>query len=503
MTLRLLPWLLRVALVCACLMPSVVTAQGTSEGLEIGGGRTLGLGDVIRSVDLHHPNLDAARAQVRSAEGEALAARGAFDLTVRADGFVAPVGYYDWGRASVGLEQPTPLWGASFYAGWRIGQGNSPDYYGNYDTLDGGELRVGGRVPLWRDGPTDARRARRSRADQNTEARRAAIAARQLILRRQASGAYFRWVAAGRRYLIVARLLEIALSRDAQIAAKVAAGHLPPVEALENRRVIVARRTSLVSARRALERAAIGLSLHLRDRDGDPRVADASELPREIPIPAELRVDLPRALDEVWERRPESERFRALRLREQVSLELAENQRAPRIDLGVGAAFDVGSGTASEQDVLGPPVVEATLSFALPLQMRGARGAIAGAEAGLDALSAEARFTRDKIEADVRDAHSAVRAAHESVTLARESAEVATAVADAERARFELGATQLFVVNLREEGAAAASALLVDAEASLHIAHADWRGAMAEDVMAADSRGAAARPRPIPDAAGR
>jgi outer membrane protein TolC len=60
------------------------------------------------------------------------------------------------------------------------------------------------------------------------------------------------------------------------------------------------------------------------------------------------------------------------------------------------------------------------------------------------------RMTRDQIEAEVRDAASAVRAAHERVLLIAEEVKVARELEEAERARFDLGDGTLFLVNLRE-----------------------------------------------------
>jgi hypothetical protein len=118
------------------------------------------------------------------------------------------------------------------------------------------------------------------------------------------------------------------------------------------------------------------------------------------------------------------ERYRALVEQQRVSVDLAENQLSPRIDLSVGTSVDLGSGTAVEQDVLGTPVVEGSVLVSFPFQLREARGGIA-------------------------------------------------------RTRAELGATELFIVNLREQNAAAARAILVDARAVLQIAHAQWRAATA------------------------
>ncbi|MBX3271836.1 MAG: TolC family protein [Sandaracinaceae bacterium] len=449
-----------------------------SERLALGTQPMLTLGQVLTSVERHHPLVDLGRARVAAAAGEQLAAEGGFDLTLTAEGWGAPVGYYDWARADVALVQPTPLWGATVWAGWRIGRGGQlPDYYGHQRTLDLGEVRAGLRVPLWRDGPIDARRARTRQAEHGLRAEEADLDARLIALRYEATSAYVRWVAAGLRYQVAARLLELAEARDEQILARVQAGGSPPLDALENRRVVAARRGTLVAARRALEQAAIALSLYLRRADGTPWVAPPARMPEALDAPPPSSFELRREIRDAWARRPETARVRALLDRQAVSVELAENQVAPRIDVGLAASLDLGAGTPREQETLGAAVVEGSILFSMPLQLREARGRLRTTRAELSALRADARRIADGIAAEVQDAASATRAAEEAVALAEESAEVAEAVAEAERRRFALGATELFVVNLREEAAAAAQAALVDARGALVIAHARWRAA--------------------------
>ncbi len=463
----------------------------SSDRVDVGGGDSLTLGQVLASVERHHPSLESARQRVRAAEGEQLAADGGFDLMVSARGWAAPEGYYDWGRADVALEQPTPLWGSSVYAGWRIGRGGDiPGYYGQYETLDLGELRVGVSVPLWRDGPIDARRARIWRAEHATDAEYARLGAQRLQMQLSAASAYWRWVAAGRRYAIAADLLDLAERRDAQINARVRAGAIPSIEALENRRVILMRRTSLVSARRSLERAAIALSLFYRRDDGAPRVVRAARVPMTFESLAPPSTDLRRAVAAAWASRPELVRYEALVRRQRVSVDLADNRLAPRIDLRVGASVDLGAGTDAQQAVLGPAVLEGSVRVSFPLQFREARGGIERSRAELAGLQADAQLLRERIATQVQDAHSAVQAARERLDLARQSAEVAASVAAAERRRFELGSTQLFIVNLREQAAAAALAVLVDAEALAQVAAARWRAATAAGIEPASERAA-------------
>lgn len=455
-----------------------------SERIEIAGGSPLLLGHVIASIERAHPQIEVARQSVAAAEGELLAAEGGFDLSLVAQGWMAPLGYYEWGRANVTLTQPTPLWGAALYGGWRIGRSfEDPDspgvpvYYREYETLQGGELRAGVRVPLWQDGPIDARRARLWRAQHGLDAEESALEARLLALRFAAARAYWSWVAAGRRYRVAAALLDLAELRDDQLGARASAGAIPPFDALENRRAVLGRRQALVSARRSLEQAALALSLYLRDENGRPIVPSAQRVPIDPGLPERSFGDARREVQHAFEHRPELARYRALERRQRVALDLAANRFAPRIEVGLEASIDLGSGNDRQRTELSEPVLEGSVLLSLPLQLREARGELDRSRAELASVRAESEWLRDQIAADVRDALSAVRAAEESLALARESAEVAEAVAEGERRRFQLGATELFVVNLREQAAAEASAALVDAAAALHVAHAQLRAA--------------------------
>ena len=478
-------------------MPSLGTAQEAAYTLpggyvmeplaeanvvEVGGGRAVTLLDVLSSVDLHHPPLEAARERLEAAEGQRLAAEGGFDLSVQGRVTSTLFGYYQYGRAEIRLEQPTPLWGTTFFGGWRIGRGfnrDIPDYYRFDETLDGGEFRLGATVPLWRDGPIDARRATLWRAEAGVTAQREELEARALRVRLAATESHTRWVAAGRRYLVARALLDIAEARDAQIASRVSAGAVPAIEHLENRRAILERRQALVAARRALEQRAIALSLYLRREDGSPRVPTFSEVPTEVTLPGGLRETESQSVTRALSARPEMRRFAAQRRQGEISVEHAENQFSPRIDVTVTGSVDVGGAGTDDptvaqrfQSQYGPPALDAALLVQVPLQFRDARGRIDQTRSELAALDAEWELLRDQIQIEVQDARSAVGATEENVQLASDSMRIAQAVAEAERVRFDNGATSLLIVNLREATAAAAAQALVDAEADLLLANA-------------------------------
>lgn len=437
----------------------------------------LTLSQVLESLE-RHPHLGAAAARLEAARGAVRTAEGGFDLSVALRGSVIPAGYYNYGRADASLVQPTGLWGASLYAGWRIGRGwdnGLPDYYGYDETLDRGELRAGATVPLWQNRDIDARRAGVERNIANATAAEHDVVARRLRLSVMATEVYCRWVAATQKARIAQQMLTIAQQRDSQIQQRVAAGAIAAIEHLENQRSVLERQTALVSAQRAVERMAIQLSLFLRRADGSPWVPAFEQAPTTLdfhPWP-EVDTDAARALQRAWSTRPEIARLQGQLEAARVSLRLADNQVAPRLDLSLQGSVDLGqTDDPALQQRLAPAVFETSLQFALPLQQREASGRAQTARAELRQVELETEYARNAVEADVRDALSAFANARASVDLATASARVAEQVRDAERARFESGLSTMLLVNLREAAAAYAQGVLVDAHVELALSHA-------------------------------
>jgi outer membrane protein TolC len=466
-----------------------------SPRLDLGGGDPLSIDELIASVRAHYPPLLAERERVRAAEASRLEADGAFDLGVSADVKVLS-SYYDYVTAGVQLSQPTGLWGLRFYGGWRLGtgldpegvgevdgeylgQGSLPSYYGELETLGAGEVRGGVVLPLWRGGPIDPARAGVRQARQALRAARAGLTGRRLDVEQAAVAAYWDWVAAGQLYAIGARLLDLAEERNGQIERMVDRGSRAFIELLENRRAILARRQSLVADRRRLEAASIRLSLFLRRNDGRPRLPSPSRLPPGLPLPVLGPLpDRREAIGRALEQRPEIARFRALLTRQQVGVELAENLAAPRIDVKLEAAQDLGEAEADQDDRLRPFEVSGTVMFETPLQRRALLGRRDQAAANLRELEAEARFARDQVVARLLDAASAYEAARDRYEAAAPSAEVAEQVAEAERRRYDLGSSELLLVNLREQIAAGAAVERAQAQAAVFQAVAAYRTAL-------------------------
>lgn len=457
-------------------LTSAYAELGPVRTATLGGGSTLGFQAVLSSVQTHHPVLVSASARVRGAQGERLSAQGGFDPKLSAKGQLNPEGFYDVSALDTKLAQATPLWGTELYAGYRIGRGNVASY-DDRETLSGGELKGGLRIPILQDGWIDERRANLRTADLGVQEAEAIRNAEALGLSVAAADAYWAWVAAGEAYRVVVQLVRLAERRGVQIDEMVEAGAAPQIYRAENLRSLLKRRAKLVESERKLQKTSIKLSLFSRDDEGQPvvpaldalppRVAAGGQLPNEA-----LESGVRRALDT----RPELAALNAKVSALRVEAELADNRILPRVDFDVAVSKDLGTDSDEKTlESLDPLSIKAGLVIELPLLLRKGRGKAAKAQAKLLETTAKLDFMRDKVTAEVRDLWSALNASALRAEVARQAAEVAEAVAAGERARLVAGATSPFVVNLREQAAADARLDEIDARARLQVALAAWR----------------------------
>lgn len=428
------------------------TVRGEAENV-------LTLQRVLQASARSAPEILAALARERQADGRLLSTLGEFDLLFNGNGFSRVLGYYDGSHAEMRAYQPLSNNGGQVYAGYRVSRGDFPIYEDQYFTNKLGEVKVGGVFSLLRDRLTDKRRTDRALARNDVEI---AGLERQMVaigVQQRAIDAYLTWVSSGQRLAAYRDLLALATSRQAGIERQIGLGMLPAIVAVENRQNVVQRQVLVVQAERMLDVAANDLSFFLRDADGRPILPRSTQLPRDLPVIAN---PLPRVggVDRI--ERPDLaailvrvDKARAQRL-------LAINDMRPRLDVNGEASKDLGS------EGLGGPSrtpfeTKVGLTFSLPLQRRAARGRAAEADAKIDELRRERGRLEDKIVIEINRLGVRTAAADRQIELAGLDVTLADQLAEAERRRLFLGASDLLKVNLREQSALQARINLLDA----------------------------------------
>ncbi|MEQ1851963.1 MAG: TolC family protein [Chthoniobacteraceae bacterium] len=441
------------------------------------------LPEVLSSVTTRYPPYLAALIEQDIANGRARQALGAFDLNLNGGASFVPSGFYDGQTGYATLDQPLPFWGGNVYGGYRLSSGFLPNYNKDRTGVDG-EVVLGFRLPLLRDGTIDRRRATLFQARIDQELANPVILRQHLDFIRAASIAYYNWLAAGHRLDLAEELLRIAKDRDTAIAEQVKKGASAPIVQVDNQRLVVSREIGVVQALRRFQAGAIELSLFHRTLTEDqPIVVPRSRLPKAFPAHKEprtsqLAADIARATNF----RPEIRRIALTIDKAQVDRRLAKNNMLPTLDFGLQANQAVGNNTPRDIE---KTELEAKFEFKLPLQRREAKGFLEAIDAQLARLENEKTFARDRITADVRDSYSAIIAAYDQLKQTRRNVDLSQQVQDAEAERLKQGATDLLALQIREQATFDAKVLDVEAHAEYFRAQANYRAAVAADAPAA------------------
>ncbi|MCB1020441.1 MAG: TolC family protein [Acidobacteria bacterium] len=433
------------------------------------------LEDILSATEASYPALLAAIQERAMAEGKALSAEGAFDTKLTAKAGTNQLGYYKNRTAGAQVEQPLADWGGELFGGYKRGQGNFGPWEQDVWTLSGGELSGGIRLPLFRDRETDVRRTDLLTARLGVDLAGASVEKQRLKMLETASKVYWDWVSAARKLQVAEALLELAEARIRQVEEQVELGSIAAIEIADNKRAVLERRAAVVSAGRELQNATLELSMFYRDGAGEPQMAHREQAP-EFPEPRMIETHtLSTDLTSAIERRPEIVATLVEVDQSSAALRLAQNQLLPSVDFEAKYGQDSGVGSITKR---GPELI-AGIKVTTPFQRRKSKGQIALAEAKLAQLGQKLRFAQNRIEVEVRDAASALDAAVQRLELARAELEVAQLLAEAERERFDLGDSTLFVVNLREIATAGARLKVVSSLADCHKAVASYRAAIA------------------------
>ena len=434
--------------------------------------------EVLRTSQEHFPAILRALADRQVAAGRLTESLGAFDLVFSADGFDRAAGFWD-GTSIIGKAvKPLRPLGAEVYGQYGISNGEFPVYEDINFTNTGGTAKLGVLFNLLRDRDIDDRRF--GEIDATLALRQAdlEVLLTQVGVQQRALAAYWAWVAAGQQYAVYDNLLKIALEREKGLEREVNSGRRAAIFITENRQNITRRQTLATAARRDFRVAANQLAFFLRGEDGEPLDPATQRLPAEVQIDALPPVPTVASLDvnALLARRPELQILRTGAERALQRLALAENDLAPKLGLsfevaeGFGA---IGEGGASRE---GTDLV-AGITFSVPLERRQAKGRISQAEAELESLRQEQRRVEDRVEIELRNILLELDIALELMALAEQDVDLSEKMRQAEIRRFEQGASDFFLVNIREETAADARVRYYGALQRTRVAQANFDAA--------------------------
>lgn len=418
--------------------------------------QALELETVLDSAQQHFPQIMESLARRRIAAGEVGAAAGAFDLVFGSEGFSRLDGFYDGSVIKGSVTQPLRPLGASVFSEYKVSDGDFPIYEDEYFTNTGGTLAAGLLFSLLRDRDIDARRFAETDSLLALDNADLDVLMVRIGVQQRAIVAYWEWVIAGRQLAVYEELLRIALQRESGLQEQVASGARARIFLTENQQNIVRRRSLVTSARRTFENAANRLAFYYRAETGEPLMPRPGQLPPEDAFKPDQRIASPSMMDSVPEalaRRPEILMLDNAITRAENRIALRENELLPKLDLrfevntGLGDIAEGGPSRDTTDSIVG-------FNFSVPLQRRTARARLAQSIAERDAIYQERRQLEDQIEIEIRNIFIQLNYAEQLAALAAQEVELAETMRRAEQQRFEKGASDFFLVNVREETAA-------------------------------------------------
>lgn len=308
------------------------------------------------------------------------------------------------------------------------------------------------------------------------------------------------------------QLANLNLSREnlRRVEAQIAVGTQAPLARAEVQTELANRESSLLVAVQNVSIAENNLK-QLIVKDPSAPEWSAQLTPTDTPSFDESPVNLPQALKEARENRPELRRLRLQNDINSIDIQYFKNQTKPQIDLTGTIATTGLAGTAqpvadpnNPGQLLLPPanliggngrmlgnlfgfdtrniVVGATISF--PLRNRTAEANLASARIQREQLEATLRSQDQIIEVDVRNAAQSVETARRRVLAAREARINAEAQLEGEQRLYQVGRSTTFLLFQRENALTNARNAELRAETDYNKALADLQRATSTTLRA-------------------
>ncbi len=415
-------------------------------------GEVLPLESVLRSTREQAPKVLASLEKVIAARENIRASEGAFDSSVNLSYYKRNGGYYPGETFKGKIEKPLPVFGAKVYAGYKKSSGSFPDYEGDALTLDEGQAMAGLSFNLLRNFSIDDKRLKLAISKIDLSQSEWLNKETMMKLQKEASIAYWNWVAAGHKLRVAKDLLQLAQKRQVAFVKRIKKGDLARLYAVENEQYIVKRKTKVEKAKAYFTVAGYYLSLYYRDAEGNPILSFDKNLPgledmENTPI---KNKDLP--LDELKDK---NFTLNALKMEIETAkqnVEFFNSRGLPDLKVKYEVLRDYGDGSKTLQGTDHKILV----GMDIPLERNLINGKRSAARAKQRVLNHEYRLMRDKLRMRLLQLRTKLEASLNIIKNTKREVALGEELEKGERKKFSSGASDFFVVNLREQNTFAA-----------------------------------------------
>jgi len=433
----------------------------------------LTLEKVIKSAVKNYPKILSYYENIRSLESDLLASKGFFDIRLKQNYSDKTKGYYDGKIYNAEIEKNIGVLGGRVYSGYRISYGKFAEYDGDNLTNNQGELRAGAKFSLLKDRDIDKNRLEIMLKNLGVEEGKIELENIKMEICRDASKAYWQWFASGKILQIYENLYQLSQNRQKQLQEKVKHGDIAQIILVENRKNLLRRKSTLLKARQEFEANSLYLSLFYRNDNQETIKISTKNLPKtsiKIPsIPDDK--NLKNNIREALLRRPEMKLIKLKTNEQSNQLKYGKNLLQPQLDLEIGASKDQGSGSYNRSQTNN----FANITMSIPLQFSEARGKINSAESKLNSIKYQTALLEDQIKVEIDQLILKILTINDAFYLIEEEVKLAQKLQESELEKFKQGASNFFLVNLREQENANSQATLIEVYKELQNSLVDYK----------------------------
>ncbi len=400
--------------------------------------------DLVRSVLTNFPLIQEAELKAEAAKGELTSAEGAFDHKLIFKSRNRVEDKYDNQYLETTLERQTAFGGASLVAGHRQGLGHFPAYDGKFRTSGAGEIFAGLSLPILRNLKTDEFRTNLKIKELEKKQADLGVVLKKMIYLHKALTLYYKWILETQKLKINKSIFELAKKRQDMIERKYKAGDIERIKVTDNQRAIDKRSGDIVKNEIELNKIRAELSIYLRDESG-----------ASISIPLESNPEF------ILKKNEQSLSSTDISLNPQVKILDLERDKLKLESIffdqsklpGLNIEL-LGSKELSQNQPYDPNTLQVAVKFDFPIENRKAEGKSVAYNYKVLAVEKNKQFLESEL---VQQLSFFIRASTDSKMrweITSKEFEGSKIMAEAEKKRWIQGASDLFLVNLREQDVA-------------------------------------------------
>lgn len=408
------------------------------------------LENLYKSVDEHFPLIIRAINDVQEKQALELEREGFQDSKIKGKYNSRGDGFYTGDYLDVSVERNLGFLNSKIYGGWRQSRGSFPEYEGKMETLGQGESNIGFSFSLLKNSFIDKNRALLQKAKNNVDLSQNELEQLRFSIRREAEIQFWNLYYSREILIVTETMLKLAEDRISGIKRRIKNGDLAKLSLIESQKIILNRKSDLLATRQNFINAALDFSLFYRDSKGLPLILKRSELESEELKVTNLQYSV---LDKALSSLENNLILRKLDIKKknsQIDLRIGKNSLRPTLDVSFEQSKDQGSGS----ETLRGDENRVLLNLEIPIERMTGKGQVSAAKNKIRKIELERDFKKLQIRNKIINSFNTANNLKNVLKNLGQAVDFTEQLEKAERRRFKTGASNIFILNLREQDTA-------------------------------------------------